>query len=66
MRNIIRAFGPFIQLANMPTSVYEGTTFPRIKGVPFERDVAPQINEIARDTPKLPQGAGNWQGQDAK
>lgn len=66
IRNFIRAFGPFIQLANMPTRVYEGTTFPRIKGVPFQRDVAPVISEIATQPPRLPPGAGNWQGQDAK
>jgi hypothetical protein len=66
IRNFIGAFGPFIQLANMPTSIYEGTTFPRIKGVPFERDVAPVVNEIAPDAPQLPPGAGAWQGGAAK
>ena len=66
VRNFIRAFGPFIQLANMPTSIYEGTTFPRIMGVPFQRKVAPQINEIATQPPQLPQGAGVWQGGAAK
>ena len=66
IRNFIRAFGPFIQLANMPTSIYEGTTFPRIKGVPFQRDVAPSISTIQQGAPSLPKGSSTWQGQDAK
>ena len=66
IRNFIRAFGPFIQLANLPTSIYEGTTFPRIKGVPFEREVAPSISTIQQGVPTLPEGAGAWQGGAAK
>lgn len=66
IRNFIRAFGPFVQLANLPTSIYEGTTFPRIKGVPFERDVAPSISTIQQGVPTLPQGAGTWSGQQAQ
>jgi protein involved in polysaccharide export with SLBB domain/outer membrane protein OmpA-like peptidoglycan-associated protein len=66
IRNFVRAFGPFVQLANLPTSVYEGTTFPRIKGVPFEREVAPSISTIQQGVPTLPQGAGTWSGQQAQ
>ena len=47
----------------MPTSIYEGTTFPRIKGVPFERDVAPQVNEIASSPPQLPAGSSTWEAK---
>ncbi len=66
IRNFIRAFGPFIQLANLPSNIYEGATFPRIKGVPFERNVAPAVSTIITNPPSLQGGAGQWQGQDAK
>lgn len=66
IRNFVRAFGPFVQLANLPTQVYEGTTFPRIKGVPFERDVAPSVSTLQAPPTTLPSETSAWQAQDAK
>jgi polysaccharide export outer membrane protein len=65
IRNIVRAFGPFLQMAQLPSNFYDSTAIPRIKGFPFEREPAPAVEQIIQ-TPQLPRGAEPWQGGAAK
>jgi polysaccharide export outer membrane protein len=65
MRNFLRAFGPFLQMAQSPTNFYNATSIPLIDGFPFEREPAPSVEQIIT-TPSLPQGSGPWQGGVAK
>ncbi len=60
IRNFIRAFGPFLQLASLPSGIYDSTSIPKIKGFPFQRDPAPTVSTIIQGVPTLPPGAGAW------
>ena len=57
IRNFVRAFGPFLQMAQLPSNFYDSTSIPRIKSFPFEREPAPSVEQIIR-TPQLPPGSG--------
>jgi hypothetical protein len=65
IRNIVRSFGPFLQMAQLPSNFYDSTSIPRIKSFPFEREPAPSVEQIIR-TPQYPPGAATWQGGAAK
>ncbi|MCR4288648.1 MAG: FG-GAP-like repeat-containing protein [Candidatus Scalindua sp.] len=65
LRNLTRAFGPFLQLAQLPSNFYDSTSIPRVTGFPFQRIPAPSVQEIIRQ-PNTPPNANPWQGQDAK
>ncbi len=65
IRNFVRAFGPFLQIASLPSNFYDASSIPRIKSFPFEREPAPSVEQIIQ-TPRVPPGAGPWQGQSAK
>jgi protein involved in polysaccharide export with SLBB domain/outer membrane protein OmpA-like peptidoglycan-associated protein len=66
IRNFVRAFQPFVQLANLPYAIYDGAAFPKIDGVPFEREPSPSVSTIIQNPPMLKGGPGAWQGQSAK
>ena len=65
IRNLVRAFGPFLQIAQLPSNFYDSTALPRYSGFPFRRDPAPSVEQIIT-TPQLPPAAAPWQGQSAK
>jgi Periplasmic protein involved in polysaccharide export len=65
IRNLVRAFGPFLQIAQLPSNFYDATALPRMDGFPFRRDPAQSVQEIIT-TPQLPPSAGAWQGQNTK
>ena len=66
IRNFVRSFQPFVQLANLPYAIYDGAAFPKIDGIPFEREPAPSVSTVIQNPPMLKGGPGNWQGQSVK
>jgi protein involved in polysaccharide export with SLBB domain/outer membrane protein OmpA-like peptidoglycan-associated protein len=66
IRNFVRAFQPFVQLANLPYAIYDGAAFPKIDGVPFEREPSPSVSTVIQNPPMLKGGPGAWQGQSVK
>ena len=41
IRNFVRAFQPFVQLAGLPYAIYDGTAFPRIEGCSIRTRTCP-------------------------
>ncbi|MCP4976558.1 MAG: OmpA family protein [Maribacter sp.] len=64
IRKFVRAFGPFLQIAQLPTNFYNSTSIPRVKGFPFEREPSPAVQEIIQQ-PRTPPGPTPWQGRSA-
>ncbi|ODS31250.1 MAG: polysaccharide export protein [Candidatus Scalindua rubra] len=63
IRNFLKGLGPFLQLATLPSNIYDSTSIPRIKGFPFEREPAPSVQEIIQGVPTLTGGPGAWQAK---
>ncbi len=59
LQNFVRAFGPFLAVASLPSNIYNDTAIPRVKDFPFQREPAPAVQTIITQ-PRLPQTAPPW------